>query len=143
MSNKIEKVILFQIEQTSKASKIYSQREFDRLGVDITVEQWIILKIIDEHPEISQKELAEKSLRDPASITRTLDLLQKKGLIDRMAIPGNRRQYQLILTNAGKKLIVTYLPIVEEHRKRSTAGLSKKEINKLSELLLKMQENMR
>lgn len=142
MGSKVEKVILFQIEQTSKISKIYSQREFDRLGMNITVEQWIIIKIIEENPEISQKELADKSLRDPASITRTLDLLQKRNLIDRLAIPGNRRQYNLVLTAEGKELIHNYLPIIEEHRKRSTAGLSKKEINKLSEILLKIQKNM-
>jgi hypothetical protein len=39
MKDGINKVILFQIEQTSKISKIYSQREFDRLKMDITVEQ--------------------------------------------------------------------------------------------------------
>lgn len=142
MGNKIEKVILFQIDQTSKASKIYTQREFDRLGIDITVEQWMVLKIIDEDPEISQKELADKSLRDPASITRTLDLLQLKGLIERTKIPGNRRQYNLILTHLGEEFIHTHLPGVEEHRKGITKGLSKKEIHKLSELLLKIQDNL-
>ena len=110
--NNIENVILFQIEKTSKISKIYSQRELDRLGVDITIEQWILLKIIDENYPISQKELAIKSLRDPASITRTLDLLQKKGYIERQTIPENRRQYNIILTSQGSKFIQEHLPII-------------------------------
>ena len=40
----IEDVTLFQIDKTSKTSKIYSQRELDKLGIDITVEQWIVFK---------------------------------------------------------------------------------------------------
>lgn len=62
---RIEDVILFQIEQASKASKLFSQREFDRLGIEITVEQWILLKIISESEDLTQKELANKSSRDP------------------------------------------------------------------------------
>ena len=41
---KIEDVILFQIDQTSKISKKHSQKEFDKLKLGITVEQWVILK---------------------------------------------------------------------------------------------------
>ena len=141
--NNIENVILFQIEKTSKISKIYSQRELDRLGVDITIEQWILLKIIDENYPISQKELAIKSLRDPASITRTLDLLQKKGYIERQTIPENRRQYNIILTSQGSKFIQEHLPIINQHRAKSIEGLTDEETQTLSKLLLKIQENMK
>ncbi len=85
MTNDIESVILFQLDKTSKTAKQYSQREFERLGLGITVEQWILLKIIHESDDISQKELADQSFRDPASITRTLDLLHSRGFIDRLA----------------------------------------------------------
>ncbi len=135
-------VTLFQIDKTSKVAKVYSQREFDKLGIDITVEQWILLKIIDEHEEISQRELADLSLRDPASITRTLDLLQKKGYIERIAIEGNRRQYHLMLTKSGSKFVGKLLPVIEALRKRSTKGLTDHEVATLHILLKKVQNNM-
>jgi DNA-binding MarR family transcriptional regulator len=143
MNDKIDNVILFQIEQTSKISKIYSQREFDRLKMDITVEQWILLKIIHENDGISQKEIAEKSLRDPAAITRTLDILQKKSLITRNPIPNNRRQYSISLTAIGLLFIKENLKTIETHRRKSLEGFSKDEIQILSKLLLKMQENLK
>src|SRR5687768_6069159 len=98
MKNSLNDVILFIIDQTSKIARQYSQNEFDLLKIDVTVEQWVLLKIIHENEGLSQTVLAEKSHRDPASITRTLDLLEKKRLILRQPIPENRRQYNLKLT---------------------------------------------
>jgi DNA-binding MarR family transcriptional regulator len=140
--NKIEDVILFQIDLTSKISKQYSQREFDRLNLNITVEQWIIIKIISESSELSQKDLAIKSHRDPASITRTIDLLEKKQLVQRKPIPNNRRAYNICLTNKGDKFIKENIELVNSHRKKSIKGLSKKELILLSSFLATIRNNM-
>lgn len=138
----IEDLILFQIDKTSKVSKQYSQREFDKVNFGITVEQWILLKIIQESVSISQKELADKSTRDPASITRTLDILEKKNFIIREQIPNNRRQYNIILTKAGASFVEKNMSIVQAHRTQSTKGMTKEELETLSRLLQKIQNNM-
>lgn len=140
--DKIEEVILFQIEKTNKISKIYSQKEFERVGLPLTVDQWILLKIIQESQPISQKELAQKSMRDPASITRTLDLLQKKEWIVREIITGNRRQYDLKLTVKGKGLIKKHMEMVQNHRKLSIEGFTNDELLQLNEMLKRIQKNM-
>lgn len=140
--SKIEDVILFQIERTSKISKLYSQREFDKLDFGITIEQWIVLKIIHENDNISQKDLAVKSLRDPASITRTLDILQKKNLINREAIPNNRRQYSIVLTPEGADFVKNNFHVIADHRRKSTEGFSENEMETFMRLLLKIQKNM-
>lgn len=138
----IERVILFQLDKTSKIAKQYSQKEFDRLGLGITVDQWVLLKIIEESAPLSQKELAKLSTRDPASITRTLDLLEKKQLIQRENIKGNRRQYNIILTNQGNDFVKTNLALVSEHRRKSVEGLSEEDLKQLQSMLLKIQQNM-
>lgn len=139
---KIEDVILFQIDLTSKVSKQYSQREFDKLKLGITVEQWVILKIVSEKKGLSQKELAKKSYRDPASITRTIDLLEKKELLQREAIPMNRRAYNISLTAKGEQFIKENMKIIKKHRELSIQNLSEEELKTLSELLLKIRTNM-
>ena len=138
----IEEVILFQIDLTSKVSKQCAQRDFDRLELGITVEQWVVLKIISEAPGISQKELADKSFRDPASITRTLDLLEKKDLLRRDRIEENRRMYQLILTKQGIAFIKKNMEYVQAQRDKSTADISTEELEQLSATLLKIRQNM-
>ena len=143
MSQKnIEEVILFQIDKTSKTSKQYSQKEFDKANLGITVEQWILLKIIQEAKQLSQKELAVKSLRDPASITRTLDLLEKKQFIIRNPIPDNRRQYNITLTVKGLAFVAEHLKMVKSHRKRSISGFSQKELETLTAMLERIEKNM-
>lgn len=137
------KDIIFQIDKTSKLSKLYSQREFDRMELDITVEQWILLKIIHEHTPIFQKELAEKSLRDPASITRTLDILERKGFIRREASAVNRRQHNIVLTKTGASFINKNLPLINRHRAKSLEGFSGEEVETLSRLLKKIRDNMK
>lgn len=138
----LEDLILFQIDKTSKVSKVYSQREFDKVGLGITIDQWVLLKIIQGSGQLSQKELADKSLRDPASITRTLDLLEKKGYVERMPVEGNRRQHNIVVTKAGEKFITKHMKMVNEHRELSTKGFTKKEMETLMALLLRIQENM-
>ena len=138
----IEDVILFQIERTSKVSKIYSLREFDKINFGITIDQWILLKIIEENEQLSQKQLAKLSSRDPASITRTLDILEKKEFIKREPIPGNRRQYNIILTQQGKQFVEDHLETVISHRKKSIEGFSTEELQQLRLMLLKIQQNL-
>lgn len=139
----IEDVILFQIDRTSKISKIYSQREFDKKKLGITVDQWVLLKIIDESQPISQKDLANKSKRDPASITRTLDILERKQILVRETIPDNRRQYDVKLSPYGSEFVKQHMKMISEHRKTSIKGLSEKDLQKLKSMLLKIQDNMR
>jgi MarR family transcriptional regulator, transcriptional regulator for hemolysin len=139
---KLDSIILFQIDKTSKLSKLYSQREFDRLGMGITVEQWILLKIIEENDGLNQKELADQSLRDPASITRTLDLLKEKGFVERVPVENNRRQYSICLKKEGKVFIKKYMPVISRHRAKSIEGITKKELGLLTQLLGKIQNNL-
>jgi len=138
----IEDVILFQLDKTNKNAKMYSQREFDRKKLGITVDQWVLLKIIEESGQLSQSELAVKSLRDPASITRTLDLLEKKQFILREAIANNRRQYNVRLTKTGVGFIKKHMGMVKKHRKRSIRGFSPGELESLKSMLQRIQKNM-
>lgn len=138
----LSQVVLFQIEQTSKQAKLYSQREFDRQGLGITVDQWVLLKIIHEAGSLSQQELAQRSLRDPASITRTLDLLVKRQFVFRQPDPQDRRQFQIVLTKPGRDFVQLHIAMVDEHRRRSIAGMSKNEAEALLTLLKTVQLNM-
>lgn len=143
MEDNLHKVIMFIIDQTSKAAKQYSQREFDHLGLGITVDQWVLLKIIEQFDGLSQTDLAKKSIRDPASITRTLDLLQKKGLVQRNPLPDNRRQYSINLTPEGNSFVQKHMDMVHRHRARSIEGFTEDELQQLKAMLLRIQENMR
>ena len=139
----LNSVALFQIDKTSKVAKQYSQKVFDNLNLGITVDQWVLLKIIEEHAPLSQKELAIKSTRDPASITRTLDILEKKGLSQRMPTPGNRRQYNVQLSKKGRSFVEKNMDTIVRLRNKSLEGFREEECKLLIDMLLRIQGNMK
>ena len=142
MSDKLPHVSLFLIDQTSKKSKQYSQKIFDEKGIDILIDQWVLLKIVEENIPMSQKELAAKSFRDPASITRTIDILERKKFVRREKLASDRRQYLICLTKEGDTFINENIKLVEDMRTQSLKGFTVQEITQLNMMLNRIKDNL-
>lgn len=142
MAQDLSAVILFLIDQSSKQAKRYSQRIFDEQGLGITVDQWVLMKIIDEHARSSQQEIAAVAKRDGASITRSLELLEKKGFVLRTPRPDSKREYQVQLSRQGKAFVDKHMNMIDGLRSLSLKGFSQTEVENLREMLLRIQANM-
>lgn len=144
MKNKeqLDNVVNFLLEQTVRQMRGYAQKQLDSNQMGITVDQWVLLKIIEERKQISQVELAQVSQKDSASITRILDLLQKKDMIQRIDDEHDRRKYMISLTAEGKKFVTRNLPFVNGIRRRIIHGLSQTEIQTLKDILQKIRSNL-
>jgi DNA-binding MarR family transcriptional regulator len=135
-------VVNFLVEQTARQIRGFGQRHLDALGAGITVDQWILLKIIQEKGQISQVEMAQMAQKDTASVTRILDLLQKKGLIQRMDDDFDRRKYMVSLTPSGEEFVARILPVINQIRAKIVEGISKEEILSLKNVLDKIRRNV-
>lgn len=142
MSDKIEDVIFYTLDHTFRTKQKAAQVYFDSLNMDITPEQWVVLKIIDQYSGISQKELADRAAKDTASVTRMLDILEKKGMIVREDDSSDRRKFCIVPTREGKKFIQDHLKYVKDFRKKALKDFSSEDIKQLKSLLEKMQINM-
>ena len=138
----LAEVIFYVIDQTAKQQKQYSQKQLDAVGAKVTVDQWVLLKTIDEFQPISQTELAAEAIKDTASITRMLDLLEKKGLVERTPDENDRRKYLIRLSKEGDYFVAQYMDLVIDLRKRGLEGFSEKEMSLLRSMLLRIQKNM-
>lgn len=138
----LNNVVNFLLEQTVRQMRGYAQRQLDTLQTGITVDQWVILKIIEERKQISQVELAQVSQKDTASITRILDLLQKKDLIQRIDDEYDRRKYMISLTGEGTEFVMRNLPFINRIRGQIVQGLSQEEIQALKSILDKIRQNL-
>lgn len=141
-NEQLNNVVNFLLEQTVRQMRGYAQRQLDLLQTGITVDQWVLLKIIEERKQISQVELAQVSQKDTASITRILDLLQKKGLIQRIDDEYDRRKYMISLTAEGLEFVMRNLPIIDRLRDQIVQGLSQEEIQTLKSILAKIRQNL-
>ena len=141
-NEQLNNVVNFLLEQTVRQMRGYAQRQLDTLQAGITVDQWVILKIIEVRKQISQVELAQVAQKDTASITRILDLLQKKGLTQRIDDEYDRRKYMISLTKDGEVFVLRNLPFVNEIRSQIVRGLSPDEIQNLKSILEKIRSNL-
>ena len=112
-------------------------------GLDISMDQWMILGPIWQLESPSQKELGEICFRDKPSITRIIDSLEKKSLVVRVPDQIDHRIKRVILTNAGKQLFYDVLPIMEKTREEVRGDIPEEEIQIFKNVLSKIIKNLK
>ncbi|PJJ07420.1 MarR family transcriptional regulator [Flavobacterium sp. 1] len=133
--------VLYLIEQAIKEYRKISQRNISKIVKDITVDQCLVLIILNKNTKISQNELANLVFKDNASITRMVELMVKKEYLNRTIHEKDRRKFNLELTEKGKKTIDLIEPAIQINRKTALNGLSLEEINLLDKTLNKIITN--
>lgn len=113
----------FKIDTTIKKIRNALQKQLTEAGFDLTVDQWVLIDHIKRQPGISQNELAELTFKDPPTVTRIVDLLEKKELVERAPAAGDRRKFNLFLTLKGDKIYQRAFPIVAEIRRKGWGDL--------------------
>lgn len=132
----------FIIERTAKRMKQSFKSILKDKNAGITVDQWVILQELKKEDGLSQFEIAARTFKDAPTVTRIIDLLCKKQLLERLPDPKDRRKFNIFLTKAGKAKIVEVLPMVESFRAEAWNGLSDKEINQLKNILNTIFKNL-
>lgn len=138
---RLEDVIYFLIDKTMRMSRIYSQQKMNSLGFDVTIEQWVVIRAIHENPGINQRELSQSIFKDPPTLTRMLDLLGKKELVERIRSEEDRRAFSLFLTLQGQQLIAKLTPVIKEIRKEGLVGVSQEDLEAAKRLLNTIYQN--
>ncbi|WP_298511561.1 MarR family winged helix-turn-helix transcriptional regulator [uncultured Kordia sp.] len=133
--------IFYTIESTIKEYRKSSQKNLSSLVNDVTIDQAMILAFLDKYPDKTQKEIAAMAFKDNASMTRMLDLMEKKSYIKRSINEENRRRYKIEITEKGIQVLKTLAPIIITNRENALHGISEEEIIQLEQILLKVRTN--
>jgi Transcriptional regulators len=109
---------------------------------DITHEQWVVLRTIGNNDFSTQKLIADLTNKGKSTLTRILDQLEQKKLIERQKNNEDRRSIVLIGTDKGKTIIHEILPIEQEIRTILMKGISQKEILQVNGMFKKILGNI-
>jgi DNA-binding MarR family transcriptional regulator len=109
---------------------------------DVTPEQWSLLMCLDEHDGISHKDIAQRTDKDPANITRLVDQLERKELVRRVANPGDRRSQLLYLTENGRTNAHMLAPIEADFVMQMLTNISEEEIQAFMSFMAKIKKNV-
>lgn len=137
----VDSTIFYTIEKTIKTYRRYAQRQFVNNGIHITIDQWLILCVVDDNNAITLKDLAAKVFKDEASLTRITHLLEKNNLISKKQDVDDKRKTQIFLTESGKKTMKSAFNISKQYRKDALNGISKEEVKNMAILLNNIVEN--
>ena len=132
----------FILESTAKKIKLALQRKFNEHGIDITVDQWVVLLELHKHGTQNQVTLCELCCKDAPTITRIIELLVKKDLVMRENCKEDRRKFNISLSRKGKALVQKIIPVIIEFRKKGWEQLTEKDVQHLERITKKIQHNL-
>ena len=111
-------------------------------GLDISLDQWMVLGPIWQLKNPSHKDLSEFCLKDKTSISRIVDTLEKKNLVMRVNDQLDQRMKRIVLTRKGEQLFNHVVPIMEKTREEVRQGISESEIDAFKRVLVQINKNM-
>src|SRR5687767_4623967 len=81
-------------------------RDLDEAGLP-PLTWYDVLAAVRDAPEgkLKQTDLADKVLLSHSGLSRLLDRIEKKGLVRRLACPGDRRSFHIELTDEGHEML--------------------------------------
>ncbi|OEE85910.1 MarR family transcriptional regulator [Enterovibrio norvegicus FF-162] len=121
-----------------------AEKELDAALKDhgLTVALWPTLMCLWEEEGVTQRQIAKKAKVESSTTTRTLDKLEKLGLVERRADPESRRNYRIYLTDKGRDLQAVISPLPLAVNQAMLADLSPNETEQLVSLLRKIVDKV-
>ncbi|MBK7243528.1 MAG: MarR family transcriptional regulator [Saprospiraceae bacterium] len=124
-----------------KSYRQFAQKNITKNGFEITIDQWLVLKTIENNAGITQQQIAINVFKDYASITRIIEILVTKNFLERDIHSADRRRFDLSITKLGFETLKRLTPILESNRKQALKGFAQSEIELLNNSLNKITKN--
>jgi len=130
------------IGKTAKFMDYYIRDNMKSQGINLSKEQFIVLKHLDEKDGRIQNDLAFITNRSKTALTRLIQTMEKKGFVSRSVSEKDMRINHVYLTPLGRqtweKSYPFFLKIIEELQR----GLSKEDIINAQKVMKQIQSNI-
>ncbi|MEO2052475.1 MAG: MarR family transcriptional regulator [Allomuricauda sp.] len=124
-----------------KIQKAYL-RAFEDLGVNTTIEQWVILYQIHQlGKKASQRDIVKGNFRNRATISRVISGLERNGWITKTRFEGDQKRFKLALTPKGQEILDRTLPTALQLRKLALKDIDPAEFEIFLRILDHIGEN--
>jgi len=137
----VKREFAFTIMDVARLIKTYADQRARQFGISRA--QWAVLIRIDRHEGLKQTELADMLDLQPITLTRLLDRLSDKGLIERRADPNDRRANRLYLKPAAKPLLDRLADLGTDMMETVLDGISMTSIERMLKELGAVKDNLR
>ena len=112
---------------------------------DMTEPQYNVLKILKGRrgEPITVQEIQERMVQRTSNVTRIIDKLLDKAFVNRQECPTNRRKMDITITEQGLAKLDQLDQVVMNFHKPLAENMTGAEIEKLTELIIKLKANLK
>jgi len=104
--------------------------------------QYVVLSSLRDGIAVNPKAICTQYRHDSGALTRVIDQLAERGLLERVRRDRDRRKVELQLTAAGRETIESLIPLVVDKLNEVLADYSKTEFQELLRLLMKLNTTL-
>jgi DNA-binding MarR family transcriptional regulator len=104
--------------------------------------QYVILAALRDGIAVNPKDICSQYRHDSGALTRVIDQLAERGLLERVRRDRDRRKVELQLTPAGRDAIESLIPMVVDKLNEALSEFTKAEVQELLRLLIKLNATL-
>src|SRR5580658_5468297 len=104
--------------------------------------QYVILSWLRDGIAVNPKDICIQFRHDSGALTRVIDQLADRGLLERVRRDRDRRKVELQLTEAGRKTVEQLVPLVVEKLNLALIDFSAEEVEEFLRLLRKLNTRL-
>jgi DNA-binding MarR family transcriptional regulator len=104
--------------------------------------QYVILSWLRDGIAVNPKDICVQFRHDSGALTRVIDQLAERGLLERVRRDRDRRKVELQLTEAGRTTVESLIPLVIEKLNLALADFSSEEVAEFLRLLVKLNTRL-
>jgi DNA-binding MarR family transcriptional regulator len=109
---------------------------------DTTLPRFDLMAQLERHPDgLKMKELSHRLMVTGGNVTGITDQLVAEGLVERMAVEGDRRAFLVRLTTEGRSAFERMATQHEQWIVEAFDGLSPRDLDQLHKLLGKVKQH--
>lgn len=123
----------------NRAARAFANRLATELRpFDVGIGQWAVLLHLWANDGLTQAQLARRVAIEQPTMVRTIDRMERDGLVTRTPDPSDRRASRIALTDRGRALRDDLVPLAEGVNRAATATLTAEEVATLRRLLARV-----
>jgi DNA-binding MarR family transcriptional regulator len=107
-----------------------------------TFVQYVILSWLRDGIALNPKDICFQFRHNSGALTRVIDQLAERGLLERIRRDRDRRKVDLQLTAQGRETIQSLIPLVVEKLNLALADFSSAEVQEFLRLLIKLNTTL-
>jgi DNA-binding MarR family transcriptional regulator len=104
--------------------------------------QYIILAWLRDGIALNPKDICAQYRHDSGALTRVIDQLAERGLLERVRRDRDRRKVELQLTAAGQETAEILIPLVIEQLNLALTDFSADEVHEFQRMLMKLNAKL-